>query len=145
MPWRACSESGKDDIEWCFALDQRYWFFESLHHRGQFLPVQFPIVRRVDNNIRALSKKMLRDQVHGAVRGIPILDLLVGIGQDALANGIHFEVDEAELALKLGANCGFTGARRATENNQHVVILQPVLQWRCPVEEHHPVRQTSLE
>ena len=86
---------------------------------------------------------MLRQEVHGSICGIPIFDVLVGIGQDALPYGIHFEVNEAELVLKIRANCRFTGAWRATENNEHVVILQPALRLQCPVEEQYPAREIS--
>ena len=66
---------------------------------------------------------MLGYEVHGAICRIPIFDVLVGVGQDSLAYGIHFEVNEAEAALKVRTDRRLTGARRATENKEHGVIL----------------------
>jgi len=102
--------------------------------------MHFTVVRRVNHYSRALAKEMLCDEVHRAISGIPILYVLIGVWDDSLPNAIDFEMNEAESALKVGANYRFTGAGRATEDNEHVVILQPELLLQCPAEERRRVQ-----
>ena len=116
-------ESGDNNFERGLALHKHRRALGGFQDRCQFLTVQFAVIRRVDGHHFSAAKKVLRKQMRCAVSNVPVFRPLVRVREEPLPYGVDFEVSEAQPALKLGANCRFAGARRATDNDQHAVIV----------------------
>jgi hypothetical protein len=116
---RSGIEAGDDGCERRAALNKRNAACEYC----RFPAMLFPIVGCIHDNILSSPQKVLRDEMHRAVGNIPVFDFLIGIWEKPLSDRIDIDMGEAESPLNFDSDCRLTSARRATQNNQHAVIL----------------------